>query len=60
VRHIRADGSIEEHDETERRMVERVGVDPLLDASVKHESLVERAYRELGRAMAYEPPADAP
>lgn len=55
VRHIRVDGSIEEHSETERRMVERVGVDPLLDAGVAHETLVERAYRELGRAMAYEP-----
>jgi hypothetical protein len=58
VRHIRADGSIEKHDETESRMVERVGVDPLLDAGVAHETLVERAYRELGRAMAYEPPTE--
>ncbi len=59
VRHLRADGSIEEHDETERRMVQRVGIDPLLDAGVEHETLVERAYRELGRAMTYKPPQDA-
>ena len=58
VRHIRADGTIEEHDDTERRMVERVGVDPLLDSGVDQSTLVNRAYRELGRSMAYEPETD--
>lgn len=51
VRHLLADGSVEQHADTERRMVAMVGIDPLLDAGADHQALVDRAYRELGRAM---------
>ncbi|TWT99175.1 hypothetical protein Pla108_01090 [Botrimarina colliarenosi] len=57
VRHLLADGAIEEHSDTERRLVERVGVDPLLDAGADFTTLVDRAYRELGGALSYEPPS---
>ena len=53
VRHILADGSIEEHADTERRLVQQMGVDPLFDGALTEEELVERAYDERGREIAY-------
>ncbi|MBN1909768.1 MAG: DUF488 domain-containing protein [Pirellulales bacterium] len=53
VRHILADGRVENHADTERRMVDTVGVDPLFDQGMSHEALVRRAYEERGRQIAY-------
>jgi uncharacterized protein (DUF488 family) len=58
VRHILpgmggAPPRIEEHTETEWRLVELVGVDPLLDRATPHEELVRRAYRERSRTVSY-------
>lgn len=55
VRHLLADGSIEEHAETERRLIEWMGVDPLLDAGSDRAALLERAYFERGLEVAYQP-----
>ena len=52
VRHILADGGIEEHTETERRMVRKMGVDPLFDGALTENELIERAYAERGREIA--------
>lgn len=53
IRHILADGSIEEHADTERRMVREMGVDPLFDGGLTENELIERAYNERGREIAY-------
>ncbi|MEN1680024.1 MAG: DUF488 domain-containing protein [Planctomycetota bacterium] len=55
VRHILADGSAEEHAATERRMIDAMGVDPLLDANATQAELLHRAYEELGGRLAYRP-----
>ena len=53
VRHILADGSIEDHAVTEKRMVEAMGVDPLFDAACSRDELITRAYTERARQIAY-------
>lgn len=53
VRHILGDGSLEEHAATEQRMIDAMGVDPLLDAAAAHAELRRRAYTELGSSLAY-------
>lgn len=58
VRHLLADGSLEEHAETERRLVAIVGTDSLLDATTGYDSLLKRAYRERGLLLSYRRPSD--
>ncbi|MCO6043334.1 DUF488 domain-containing protein [Aeoliella sp. ICT_H6.2] len=53
VRHILADGAIEAHKETEKRMVLAMGVDPLFDAGRSPSELIARAYAERGKQIAY-------
>jgi uncharacterized protein (DUF488 family) len=53
VHHILADGSLENHAETERRMVDAMGVDPLFDGGLAEDELIERAYAERGREIAF-------
>lgn len=53
VRHLLADGSIEEHQQTEARLVARMGVDPLIDALADDKELLRRAYQERGAEIAY-------
>jgi uncharacterized protein (DUF488 family) len=53
VRHILADGQIEEHADTERRLVREMGIDPLFDRALTESQLVQRAYDERGREIAY-------
>ena len=60
VRHILVDGSIEEHSDTEQRLVEEMGVDPLFDSDLTKEELIERAYEERGRELAYRPTKEEP
>lgn len=60
VGHVLADGSIEPHATTEDRLVEIVGVDPLLDGLAGRDKLVERAYSERGLQIAYQRPSDEP
>lgn len=56
VGHVLADGSVEDHAETERRLVAMVGTDPLLDAVTEPQELIRRAYEERGREISYRPP----
>ncbi|MEQ8846196.1 DUF488 domain-containing protein [Botrimarina sp.] len=56
VRHLLADGTVEEHAQTERRLVEWMGVDPLLDAAADPGELLRRAYFERALEVAYRPP----
>jgi uncharacterized protein (DUF488 family) len=53
IRHILVDGKLEEHHETERRMVREIGSDPLFDRLLPEEELIQRAYDERGREIAY-------
>lgn len=53
VGHVLADGSVEPHATTEDRLVEMVGVDPLLDGFAGRDKLVTRAYSERGLQIAY-------
>lgn len=58
VGHLLADGAIEPHAETEDRMIEWMGVDPLLDAATPHAELLKRAYHERGLEVSYHRPAE--
>jgi uncharacterized protein (DUF488 family) len=53
LRHILADGSLEAHDDTERRLLQAVGLSPddLLSATTPRRDLIDRAYalRHAGR-----------
>ncbi len=53
IDHILGDGRIESHSDFELRMVELVGIDPLFDRVASHAELIERAYAERGRELAY-------
>jgi uncharacterized protein (DUF488 family) len=53
ITHILADGQLESHTDTEQRMVRLMGIDPLFDAAISTKELVERAYAERGRKIAY-------
>ena len=53
IQHILADGGIEEHAETERRLVREMRIQPNLFESDNSDSqLVERAYEKRGREIA--------
>lgn len=58
VGHLLADGTVESHAETEQRMIDWMGVDPLLDSGTPRKELLNRAYRELGLEVSYHRPAD--
>ena len=60
VSHLLADGTVEEHSQTEKRLIELVGQDPLFDEGLKSTELLKRAYEERGREIAYyrEAPSD--
>lgn len=58
VGNVLADGSVEDHRETEKRLVAMVGTDPLLDANQPWTELRRRAYHERGLENAYRPDPD--
>jgi len=60
VRHILADGNVEPHADTERRMVRKMGVDPLFDGGLTEDELIQRAYDERGREIAYRASEEEP
>jgi uncharacterized protein (DUF488 family) len=54
IRHILADGGGEEHPATERRLVKEMGITrTLFEPNLTHAELVERAYDERARQIAY-------
>jgi len=53
VLHILADGSLESHADTEKRMIDAMGVDPLFDCGLSSDELKERAYEERGQEIAF-------
>ena len=53
VQHILADRSLEHHTETEQRLIDLLGLDPLFDGALDRASLLARAYAERGRQLAY-------
>lgn len=58
IEHIHADGSLERHEELERRLVKRVGLRPtLFEPCQDREELIVRAYVERGQQIAYQRPA---
>lgn len=54
IRHILADGSVEEHEQTEQRLMKQMGVEAsLFEQDVTEQELIERAYDARGREIAY-------
>ena len=54
VRHILADGSVEEHEQTEKRLMRRVGAQAtLFEQDASQAQLIERAYKARGEEIAY-------
>lgn len=54
IRHIRADGSLESHAELEKRLLERLHIEPdLFDDPGNFGQLIERAYEIQGEKIAY-------
>ena len=54
IRHILADGSLENHADTERRLVQETGVTrTLFEPDLTEEDLVQQAYDERARKIAY-------
>lgn len=54
IRHILADGRLEAHAETERRLMRETGVTrTLFDADLSDDDLVQRAYDERARKIAF-------
>jgi type I restriction enzyme S subunit len=56
IKHILADGSIEEHQDTERRLVKVTGLEPnLFDRSSSDSERIQQAYYKRAREIAYKP-----
>lgn len=54
IQHILADGSLEEHEQTERRLVERADMGAtLFDHELPFAQRLERAYEAVGKEIAY-------
>lgn len=54
IRHILADGSLEEHEKMEKRLVELTGTGPtLFDLGMSDAERIERAYDARGKEIAY-------
>lgn len=54
IRHILADGTVEEHADAEKRLMKMMGIAPdLFQKDVKQEDLIELAYEERGKQIAY-------
>jgi len=54
IRHILADGSVEDHERTERRLLQQTGVAAdLFEQHLTDSDLIERAYSERGKQIAY-------
>ena len=54
VQHILADGGLEEHAETEKRMMRMMGIEPHQgDLYASQDDLIEQAYEERGKQIAY-------
>jgi len=56
IKHILSDGSIEEHHETERRLVNTFGLDnSLFDTGLSDSERIEKAYKQQARKIVYKP-----
>jgi uncharacterized protein (DUF488 family) len=54
IMHILADGSLEEHSRAEKRLVRELGIArTLFEPNLTESDLIERAYNERGREIAY-------
>lgn len=54
IQHILADGTLEDHAQTEKRLVRQMGVTrTLFEPDLTDEELTDRAYEERGRQIAY-------
>ena len=54
IHHILADGTLEAHADTEKRMIEMLKITPdLISQDFEEKDLIERAYTELGKQIAY-------
>ena len=56
IKHILADGSIEEHQDTEHRLIKVTGLEPnLFDRSSSDSERIQQAYDKRAREIAYKP-----
>lgn len=54
IRHILADGTLEEHADAEKRLMKMMGITrELFEQDVTEQELIERAYEERGKQIAY-------
>ncbi len=53
MQHILADGTLEKHEDTEKRLIEKMDVWDLSCQTATDEDLIERAYYERGEQIAY-------
>ena len=54
IQHILADGGLEEHQQTERRLVRQMGVTrTLFEPHLTEEDLIQQAYQQRGQQIAY-------
>ena len=56
IKHVLADGSLEDHRDTEKRLLHVAGCEPsLFDQGIGNLERLERAYAKRGREIAYKP-----
>ena len=54
IKHILADGSLEDHSDAERRLVKKMGIErTLFEPDLTHEEMIRRAYDERGQEIAF-------
>jgi uncharacterized protein (DUF488 family) len=54
IKHILADGSLEDHAHTEKRLVKKMGIErTLFEPDLSEEEMIRRAYDERGQEIAY-------
>ena len=55
IRHVLADGSVEDHDQTERRLIKEAGVErTLFEPDLTDAELIERAYERQSEKIAHQ------
>jgi uncharacterized protein (DUF488 family) len=55
IMHVLADGNLEEHTSTEKRLVRQMGITrTLFEPDLSEEEMIERAYEERGHEIAYQ------
>lgn len=61
IQHILADGALEKHTDTEKRLLQMMDIAPdLFQQDIKEAALIEQAYKARGKQIAWRKPPDQP